>query len=227
MTITKSKPLEGTELGATNPDTDLSEGEAILPGQSAVGTVLFSPAASVLNGDNVYYSGTWTLNTNDLTFGVHVVNFTGTVISAKVGPKSSNGGALFRYLGCYLDYVNNVRLEAKEYVNTNNTNGLCQTQAQTYGAVFAGTEYMTECWVGSVIPSSSLKYADSLCSYTCAGDSTQICGGQGGYVSIYYDSSRYFPSNGTIIGASGLAPSIPKYVGGWSYAGCCKCPTRS
>ena len=31
-------------------------------------------------------TNSWTLNTNDLTFGVHVVNITGTVISTKVGP---------------------------------------------------------------------------------------------------------------------------------------------
>jgi WSC domain len=222
LTITKSKPLEGTELGATNPDTDFSEGLPIVPGDYAIASVLFSPTASVLNAPNVYYSGTWTLNTDDLTFGVHVLNFTGTVVSTKTGPMTATGSALYQYLGCYQDFINNVRIEPQEYANVNNTNGLCQTQAYNFGAIFAGTEYMTECWVGSVIPSASLLVADSYCSYACAGDSTQVCGGQGGFLSVYYDSSRYFPANGTIIGASGKGPSIPQKVGNYNYAGCCK-----
>lgn len=223
LTITKSKPLEGTELGATNPDTDFSEGLAIVPGDYELASILFSPGASILNADDVHYSGTWTLNTDDLTFGVHVLNFTGTVVSTKTGPVTAQGNALFKYLGCYQDYINNVRLEPKQYISTNNTNGYCQTQGQAYGAVFAGTEYQTECWVGSVIPASTTLVSDSYCSYSCAGDATQACGGTGGYISIYYDSSRYFPSNGTIIGASGASPSRPATVGAYNYAGCCKC----
>jgi len=145
LTITKSKPLEGAELGATNPDIDLSEGMSIAVGSYALGTVLFSPTTEILNADDLYYSGTWTLNTDDLAFGVHVVSFTSTVISRKVGPLSSSGGAVYQYAGCYQDFINSIRIEEKEYVNTNNTNGLCQTEAQAYGAIFAGTEYMSEC----------------------------------------------------------------------------------
>jgi hypothetical protein len=220
LTITKSKPLEGTELGATNPDTDLSEGMSIAVGSYALGTVLFSPTTEILNADDLYYSGTWTLNTDDLTFGVHVVNFTSTVISRKVGPLSSSGGAVYQYAGCYQDFINGIRIEKKEYVNTNNTNGLCQTEAQAYGAVFAGTEYMSECWIGSAIPPASLLVSDINCAYACSGDSTQTCGGTGGFISIYYDSTRYFPANGTIVGSSASGPSIPKTVSGYSYAGC-------
>jgi hypothetical protein len=224
LTITKSKPLEGTVLGATNPETDFSEGLSIVPGGSELASILFSPGASVLNADSIFYSGTWALNTDDLTFGVHTLNFTGTLESVQTGPLATDGTAIFKYLGCYQDYVNNVRLEPEEYVNTNNTNGLCQTQGKAYGAVFAGTEYMTQCWVGSVIPASTALFADTYCTYECAGDSTQACGGTGGYLSLYYDSTRYFPSNGTIIGASGAAPSNPATVDGYSYAGCCMFP---
>jgi hypothetical protein len=222
LTITKSKPLEGTVLGATAPNTDFSEGLSIVPGASTTASVLFSPGSSVLNAATIYYSGTWTLNTDDLTFGVHTINFTGALTSRQVGPQTSSGSSLYEYLGCYLDYTNGVRIEAQESVNVNMTNGLCQTTAHSSGYIFAGTEYMTQCFYGSVIPSSSLLVADSFCSYSCGGDSTQVCGGQGGYLSVYYDSSRYFPANGTIVGASGLGPQIPKSVGAYNYAGCCK-----
>jgi hypothetical protein len=184
LTITKSKLLEGTELGATNTDTDFSEGLPIVLGGYAIASVQFSPTHAVLNAPSLYYSGTWTLNTNGLTFGVHVLDFTGTVVLTKTGPTTATGGALYQYLGCYQDLINNVRIEPQEYGNVNNTNGLCQTQVYNFVAIFAGTEYMTECWVGSVIPSTSLHVADSYCSYACAGDSTQVCGGQGGFLCL-------------------------------------------
>jgi WSC domain len=227
LTITKSKPLEGTELGATNPNTDFSEGSSIVPGAYDTASVLFSPQAAVINANTVYYSGTWTLNTDDLTWGVHTLNFTGSLYARQVGPLMSSGFSLYKYLGCYQDYVNNFRIEPKEYVNTANSNGLCQNQSLAFGSIFAGTEYQTECWIGTVIPPVSALVADTYCSYSCAGDSTQVCGGAGGYISIYYDSSRYFPANGTIIGATGLGPAIPQAVGGYSYAGCCKYSTCS
>jgi len=50
----------------------------------------------------------------------------------------------------------------------------------------------------------------------------QICGGNGGYMSLYYDSSRYFPSNGTIIGTSGKGPALVPTIGNYSYQGCCE-----
>lgn len=221
LIITKSKPLEGTVLGASNPNTDLSEGLAITPGDSESGSVFFSPGVPILNSPPTTYSGEWTLNTNDLAFGVHTVKFTGVLAARQVGPLRSNGSSLYQYLGCYRDNVNNVRLEPKQYISSSNTNGYCQNQALAFGAIFAGTEYMTECWVGSQIPNKSYKVDDSLCAYLCAGDSSQTCGGNGGYQSIYYDSSRYFPSNGTIIGGV-AAPAVVPVVGSYQYSGCCK-----
>lgn len=220
LIITKSKPLEGAILGADNPDTDLSEGSAIAPGDSASAAVHFQPGSSTLNDDETDYSETWTLNTNDLTFGVHILNFTGQLISKQVGPKQADGDSLFKYLGCYQDAING-RLEPQAYNFDDNTNGECQQAATSLGAVFAGTEYMTECYVGSNLPDISLKAPDTACSYNCAGDATQVCGGIGGYLSLYYDSTKYFPANGTLIVPKG--PSASNTVGNYTYSGCCKC----
>lgn len=223
LLITKSKPPEGTVLFAENPNTDFSEGLVIPPGGNATATVTFEPGAAVLNADDIVYSAIWTLNTNDLTFGVHVVNFTGTLVSNRTGPMTANGQALYQYLGCYQDLVNGVRIEPNGFGNgKSNTNGLCQNQSYASEDVFAGTEYMQECWVGSLIPNSSLLVSDSLCNYLCNGDSTQTCGGIGGLISIYYDSSRYFPLNGTLIGAPAEGPQIIPSVGPYKYSGCCK-----
>jgi hypothetical protein len=56
LLITKSKPLEGTVLGATAPNTDFSEGLTIVPGASTTASVLFSPGPSELNAQAIYYS---------------------------------------------------------------------------------------------------------------------------------------------------------------------------
>jgi hypothetical protein len=159
---------------AENPDTELTEVTQIVPNASATATVLFQPAPPVLNSPNVEYSALWTLNVNDENFGVHVVNFTGTLVSEKAGPITASGSALYQYLGCYLDSVN-FRIESQGYENGNiNTNGLCQNQSHAAGTVFAGSEYMVQCWVGNVIPNPDLLVSDALCNYQCAGDSTQV-----------------------------------------------------
>jgi hypothetical protein len=216
LEITKSKPPEGAVLGAENPNTDLSEGLLIPPGDSSTAAILFSPGTSVLNAAPIVYSGTWTLNTNDLAFGVHTLNFTATLAAPQVGPLI-NGQSQFQYLGCFLDNVNN-RIESTQYNNALNSNGLCQKQALAAGMPFAGTEYTTECWVGPNIPSASLQVEDSLCAtYLCPGDTTQICGGVGGYMYLFYDTTKYFPQNGTLLID---APSSEPSVGPYKYLGC-------
>jgi WSC domain-containing protein len=172
LEITKSKPPggSGAVIGASNPTTDFSEGLIIPAGKSTSAVVYFSPGLTRLNSISIVYFGTWTVNTNDLRFGVHDLNFTGTLVSPQVGPLFANGSAIFKYLGCFQDNTGS-RIEPNVQRSPNNTNGLCQTNAMAAGSAFAGTEYQTECWTGSAIPSASLKVADSLCTgYTCAGD---------------------------------------------------------
>jgi hypothetical protein len=41
-------------------------------------------------------------------------------------------------------------------------------------------------------------------------------------MSLYYDSSRYFPTTGVIIGATGKGPAIVPTVGSYKYQGCCR-----
>jgi hypothetical protein len=219
LVITKSKPLVGAILGAGNPSGDFSEGLEILPAAQTKATIIFQPGKVALNSDPTIYSGTWTLNTNDLTFGVHVLNFTAKLSPPQVGPLLGDGSAQFKYLGCYQDSQGS-RIESTSIKNVNNTNGLCQTQALSNNVVFAGTEYATECWLGFTIPPASLKVPDSKCaSYTCPGDTTQLCGGTGALISVYYDSTKYDPTSGNFIGGYN-PPSAPATIGAYKYVGC-------
>lgn len=224
-------------MTAVNPTGDLPEGSQIAPNSYADGPVLFAPslALSPINSDPRSVSGTWTLNNDDLTFGVHVVNFTGTVVVPQHGPLNSAGNSIFKYLGCYLDTANGgPRLFAQSTDNgINNENGLCQNQASAGGAVFAGTEYHTQCWWGNAIPNITFYYPESAdhCSWVCPADGTQPCGGDGGYISVFYDSTKYNPTTGICTGCStAVAPVgggggavtgvIEKTVGPYNYIGC-------
>jgi hypothetical protein len=129
LTITKSKPPTGSILGATNPPTDFSEGLEILPGNKSSATVFFQPGSTQLNSAPIVYSGAWPLNTNDLAFGVQIINFTATLAPPQVGPLLSDGSARFKWLGCFIDGAA-ARIESNEIDNgANNTNRLCQQQA--------------------------------------------------------------------------------------------------
>jgi len=227
LIITKSKPPVGSILGAVNPDGDLFEGLTISPGQSSTGSVFFQPGFVQLNSDPVYYSNPWTLNLNDLTWGVHALNFTAELVGAQVGPVKADGTRRFKWLGCYKDSTNS-RIEAASTASTNNSNGYCQQVAVNQKAVFAAVEYMDECWYGRNIPSASLLASDANCQggYLCTGDPTQVCGGVGGYAGIWYDTTGYFPQNNSLA-PNFLPPSNKASVNGYTYAGCIADATNS
>ena len=138
-------------------------------------------------------------------------------VSAFVFSNSSSSPA-YTYLGCYLDDAPGGRLLPTEaYANSSNTNTLCQAAAEAGSYVFAGTEYQVECWLGNSAPSSLYKADESHCTYTCAGDATQVCGGPGRYLSVYYDASRYTPGNGS---QPTNAPITVQQAGNYNYIGC-------
>lgn len=61
------------------------------------------------------------------------------------------------------------------YANSSNTQSLCATACQQRGYKYSGTEYGNECWCGQSLPTTAATSLD--CSSSCAGDSTQKCGG--------------------------------------------------
>lgn len=217
LTISKSKP----PLGAIHVQTygvDLHETQTINVNDCAYGTVIFVAPTTDLNTPPETFTNEWTLNTDDLDFGVHVVQMKGIVLSRQVGPTNSTGLSIYEYLGCFLDNQAGGRLLPKQpYVNESNTNGLCMTVCAEGGYTFAGTEYQVECYCGNVPPNPAyLDQSNSLCTYSCAGDASQPCGGNGGYIDIFYDATKYSPSdNYTFVG-----PSAPDTVANFNYLGC-------
>jgi hypothetical protein len=98
LQIDKSKPPSGV-FHISDPE-ELAETQIIAPGDCAYGTVLFNPNTEEYDIPNYTVNNTWTLNTNDLNFGVHVVEIVGTVVDTTVGPvNSTTGETIYQYLG--------------------------------------------------------------------------------------------------------------------------------
>ena len=210
LTVTKSKPPGQPQLHATAPGIDLHESQQIPVGQCALGTVAFTPAVEPPNVPSQTLTDTWTLNTDDPNFGVHVVQITGTIVDRQIGPTGGNGQARYQYLGCYSDSSPNGRLLPQLYNNGNaNENGKCQTQCLAAGYTFAGTEYQVECWCGNTPPPSTYFTSPTLndCSFACPADGSQACGGNGGFISIYYDTTKYTPPGGSSSSSSTVSTS--------------------
>lgn len=228
LTVSKSKPPLGV-IRAAVPGVDLHESQQIPVNTCATGMVIFAPLTEPPNVPDYQVTNTWTLNTDDLNFGVHEVQMVGTVHDRVVGPQYANGSARYLYLGCYEDFPG-PRLEpnAPYAGNAQNENGMCQTACLKAGYAFAGTEYMQECWCGNTVPPGKRYHPESdlLCTFSCTGDSTQACGGNGGYLSLYYDSSKFTPTNDTFNntntggGASTGGPITVNSTGNYNYVGC-------
>ncbi|KAL8708353.1 MAG: hypothetical protein Q9220_006733 [cf. Caloplaca sp. 1 TL-2023] len=176
LLITKSKPPVDAELRAENPTSDLHEGQSIPAGECAYGPVDIAAAPETPNVAPHDVSDVWILNTDDLTFGVHDVEIKATIISRQLGPTYPNGTAKYTYLGCYSD-LNPRQLQKSFDLGTSNENAKCQSQCQSLGYTFAGTEYHTQCWCGN-LPPAALKYTPESakkCTFGCAADTLQAC----------------------------------------------------
>ena len=221
LEVTKSKPPSGV-IRAAYPGVDLAEGMTIPVQACATGTVIFQPDEEQVNIPDFVEENTWTLNTDDLTFGVHIVNITGTVHDRQVGLiYPGNNSAQYLYLGCYQD--GNPRLLPYEpYSPGIQENGRCIDACYAAGYIFAGTEFQQECWCGNSAPAGYLYYpeSDDLCTFTCTNDTSQACGGNGGYISVFYDQSRFAPNNQTYNTTQPAPPTTVQTVNNYTWIGC-------
>lgn len=194
LLITKSKPPIQTELQAENPTSDLHEGQTIPVNDCAYGPIDISSTPETPNVPDHTVSDTWTLNTDDLNFGVHEVKISANIVSRKLGPTNADGSPVFQYLGCYYDGQGR-NLQKLFNLGAANDNGACQQQCSANNYRFAGTEYHTECWCGNTPPTSAkfTPLSAKKCTFGCANDTTQACGGDGTYISIYYNATSYKP----------------------------------
>ncbi|KAI1613238.1 WSC domain-containing protein [Exophiala viscosa] len=90
------------------------------------------------------------------------------------------------YTGCGTDNYSNRILTGASESNSNMTNEVCIAFCESKGFTVAGTEYSDECYCGNSIPSSGMPLAGVVgnCQMTCAGESSDFCGGSAA-ISLY------------------------------------------
>ncbi|KAM7222882.1 wsc domain containing protein [Rhypophila decipiens] len=202
LTITKSKPPSSAQLTATDPHGEFLEGQKIAIGDCAYGTVAVYAGTMQPNRPAQRISLVWVLNTDgqdalnpSREFGVREVATSVTIVSRQVGPLLPSGQGRYQWTGCFRD--NEGRNLAHQVNNgaqqATNTNDQCQKLCFGTGYTFAGTQYHSECWCDNVIrrPESYTNDTLNRCTFTCTGDATESCGGDGGYVSLYADTTKF------------------------------------
>ncbi|KAF3232296.1 hypothetical protein TWF191_000068 [Orbilia oligospora] len=79
-------------------------------------------------------------------------------------------------MGCYKDYTGNRTLIGKSTTSTSNNAAWCYNYCNNLGFTYFGTEYANECYCGNAIVGVG-EPVSSGCTYKCAGDQSQLCGG--------------------------------------------------
>ena len=137
-------------------------------------------------------------------------------------------------LGCYSDQPYQRTLTTVGNYDGQLTIAKCQASCSALGFAYAGVEYGNECHCGSQFENGGAVASDGSagCSFQCAGDSTEVCGGSQ-RLSMY----EYINVDGSVMsttstssgssGSSGSTPTPPKtpsvpsdLPSGWSYTGC-------
>jgi hypothetical protein len=109
-----------------------------------------------------------------------------TIVSTSTSKPTTSASPIrsWKSLGCYTDSTTARALPVSGPVNGGMTISGCQASCKKLGFAYAGVEYSTECWCGSVIGGRQTKTYDRDCNMACSGASSQMCGG-GNRISIY------------------------------------------
>ena len=221
LSLTVSKPPFGDAglIGAVN-NVDLAEGTNLLAGQNATATLFCSVPKSQINTPSYNDAANWTMNLGDPNFGLQHIEFfcEATAPQYNDAGQNSTGLGQYGYVGCFEDADPNRELQVRISVSVNNTNEMCIAACSAAGYIFAGTEYVQECWCGNYRPKTLLP--DGNCNYGCAGNQGENCGGNGingglSMISLFADSTR-FSGNYT----ASVGPFVNPGVLGFTSLGC-------
>ncbi|PSS14960.1 hypothetical protein M430DRAFT_51625 [Amorphotheca resinae ATCC 22711] len=203
LEIDKSKPPNGV-FHISDP-TELHETQQIPPGECAYGTVLMVANTEEYNQPDLVINNTWTLNTNDLNFGVHTVEITATVVSVKT--IKSVGG--YKYQGCYSEATNGRALSALSPAPATDgfTIELCAAACQGY--LYFDRDLMLTpflCYCGNSLGAGSVNQTSSDpsvngCNMVCTGNAKEYCGGP--------DRLDLYSLNGTAVISAPTGTSPP------------------
>ncbi|XP_060586279.1 xylosyltransferase oxt-like [Ruditapes philippinarum] len=84
------------------------------------------------------------------------------------------------YIGCFRDFQYRI-LDGDRRISNTNSGDECIRFCRSNGYRYAGTEFRNECYCGYQI---QLKIPTKACTFTCAGNKNEICGGDWS-ISVY------------------------------------------
>ena len=150
MSFTVSKPPFGDAglIEAVN-NVDLAEGTILYAGHSANATLYCSVPKAQINSPSYNGTANWTMNLGDPNFGLQHIEFFCNAMAPQYNDPGlpSNSTGQYEYIGCFQENIDNARqLQIRIYANESNTNEMCIAACSEAGYIFAGTEYMDECW---------------------------------------------------------------------------------
>ncbi|RVD89540.1 uncharacterized protein DFL_000543 [Arthrobotrys flagrans] len=81
------------------------------------------------------------------------------------------------YLGCYIDSISGKALRY-QFPDDTLTPSVCANICSSRGYTYYGVEYSRECYCDNSLNTASFQVLSEECDMTCAGDSSQKCGGR-------------------------------------------------
>lgn len=122
-------------------------------------------------------------------------------------------------LGCYNDSTTARALANGMGVTGEVTVESCTTACQDAGYQYAGVEYADECYCGMTLDNGSEPTPASSCDMTCAGNSSEYCGGPD-HLNLYNYTGTLTTTDNTGSGTGTGLLLTASLSGGWTYGGC-------
>lgn len=99
----------------------------------------------------------------------------GTAVTIPVTPTGPVPPPGYDYLGCYTEATTGRALPDVFYTNDNMTIEMCSSICSGFN--YFGVEYYHECHCGNAIASTAVTAPATDCKLACAGNKTEVCGG--------------------------------------------------
>ncbi len=146
-------------------------------------------------------------------------------ISGGVSPPTPTGPIVvpavagFLSIGCYTEGTNARALSVQGPGGATNTIESCAAACLAY--TYFGTEYGAECYCGNALSAGSIPATDNGCTMTCAGNSSEYCGG-GNRLNMYRKNSTATTTTGPGPSATPTpkGPAIVQTLGAYTFQGC-------
>ncbi|KAK4227293.1 WSC-domain-containing protein [Podospora fimiseda] len=121
----------------------------------------------------------------------------------------------YRALGCHSEPTGTRALIAKMERAEDMTVSKCADICHTSGYPVFGLEYYNECYCGNGLTPGTAAAPEAECSFPCAGNSNEMCGGDW-RINVYEFSTDVEPPTSTAPSTPSTTPALE----GWNHDGC-------